>query len=91
MLRFSKLLLTALSFASASAHAATAINYWLWDPAQLPMYQAAAAADHLRKKRRYAGKIIRRTDATGRGPPRHRLLLCCFAAFAALYRTSDSR
>jgi multiple sugar transport system substrate-binding protein len=44
MLRFSKLLLAALSFASASAHAATTINHWLWDPAQLPAYQAAAAA-----------------------------------------------
>jgi multiple sugar transport system substrate-binding protein len=44
MLRFSKLLFAALSLAGASAHAATTLNYWLWDPAQLPMYQAAAAA-----------------------------------------------
>lgn len=44
MLHLSKPLFAALLLVSASVHAATTINYWLWDPAQLPVYQAAAAA-----------------------------------------------
>ena len=44
MYRFRKLLIATFSLAAASAHAATEINYWLWDALQLPAYQAAAAA-----------------------------------------------
>jgi multiple sugar transport system substrate-binding protein len=44
MYRFRKLLFATLTLAAASAHAATEINYWLWDALQLPAYQAAAAA-----------------------------------------------
>jgi multiple sugar transport system substrate-binding protein len=44
MFPFRILLFVSLSVAAISAHAATEINYWLWDVLQLPAYQAAAAA-----------------------------------------------
>jgi multiple sugar transport system substrate-binding protein len=44
MFPFRILLFVSLSAAAISAHAATEINYWLWDVLQLPAYQAAAAA-----------------------------------------------
>ena len=44
MYRLRKLLFATCSLAAVSAHAATEINYWLWDALQLPAYQAAAAA-----------------------------------------------
>ncbi len=44
MYRLRKLLIATFSLAAVSAHAATEINYWLWDALQLPAYQAAAAA-----------------------------------------------
>jgi len=44
MYRFRKLLFAGLSLAALSAHAATEINYWLWDALQLPAYKAAAEA-----------------------------------------------
>jgi multiple sugar transport system substrate-binding protein len=44
MYRLRNLLFASLSLAAVSAHAATEINYWLWDVLQLPAYQAAAAA-----------------------------------------------
>src|SRR6202045_812295 len=44
MYPFRKLLIATFSLVAASAHAATEINYWLWDALQLPAYQAAAAA-----------------------------------------------
>jgi multiple sugar transport system substrate-binding protein len=44
MYRFRVLLFATSLLAAVSAHAATEINYWLWDVLQLPAYQAAAAA-----------------------------------------------
>ena len=44
MYRFRNLLFAGLSLAALSAHAATEINYWLWDALQLPAYKAAAEA-----------------------------------------------
>src|ERR1700676_3660212 len=44
MYRFRVLLFASSLLAAVSAHAATEINYWLWDVLQLPAYQAAAAA-----------------------------------------------
>jgi multiple sugar transport system substrate-binding protein len=44
MYRHRNLLFTSLLLVAVSAHAATEINYWLWDVLQLPAYQAAAAA-----------------------------------------------
>jgi hypothetical protein len=44
MYRFRVLLFATSMLAASSAHAATEINYWLWDVLQLPAYQAAAAA-----------------------------------------------
>jgi len=44
MYRLRNLLFASLSLATVSGHAATEINYWLWDVLQLPAYQAAAAA-----------------------------------------------
>ena len=44
MYRLRVLLFATFSLAVVSAHAATEINYWLWDALQLPAYQAAAAA-----------------------------------------------
>src|ERR1700738_940028 len=44
MYRHRTLLFTSLLLVAVSAHAATEINYWLWDVLQLPAYQTAAAA-----------------------------------------------
>src|SRR3984893_2452437 len=44
MYRFRVLLFASSLLAAVSAHAATEINYSLWDVLQLPAYQAAAAA-----------------------------------------------
>src|ERR1700732_4513409 len=43
MYRFRNLLFATLSLTAVSTHAATEINYWLWDALQWPAYKAAAA------------------------------------------------